>query len=305
MLNHEYVPVNGIRLHCVVGGRGALILFLHGFPEFWYQWRKQLDEFARDHLVVAPDMRGYNLSDKPNGVDQYSLEHLVKDVRSLADHFSQGRKFILVGHDWGGYVAWAFASAHPGYLEKLVIINAPHPTVFERLLSSSPAQQQASQYIPKLRSKQAEEKLSANNYAALADIVLSAGLINGLFTDVDKAEYIKAWSQPGAMTCTLNYYRANRLGKLSPTPGEDPSPAEVGALEADVGDLMVDVPTLVIWGERDTALVGENLDALTQYVPRLSVQRIPEGSHWVIHEKPTEINGYLGAFISGSGATAS
>src|SRR6516162_11158172 len=129
----EYASVNGVRLHYVSVGNGPLILFLHGFPEFWYEWRNQLAEFGKDHLAVAPDMRGYNLSAKPEGLDQYQMNLLIEDVRALAAHLGH-KKFTLVGHDWGGAVAWAYAAAHPETLDKLVIINAPHPGVFARLL---------------------------------------------------------------------------------------------------------------------------------------------------------------------------
>src|SRR5579872_6049325 len=143
----EYTSVNGVRLHYVSAGNGPLILFLHGFPEFWYEWRNQLAGFGKDHFAVAPDMRGYNLSDKPEALDQYKMNVLVEDVRALGDHFPHQKKFILVAHDWGGAIAWAFAIAHPEMLEKLVIVNAPHPGVFGRLLATDPAQQQASQYM--------------------------------------------------------------------------------------------------------------------------------------------------------------
>src|SRR5690349_7376798 len=136
-----YVTVNGVRLHYVSAGKGPLILFLHGFPEFWYEWKDQLAEFGKDQLAVAPDLRGYNLSDKPTELAGYKMNVLVEDIRALGDHFSPQKKFVLVGHDWGGAVAWAFAIAHPEMLEKLVIVNAPHPGVFGRLLSFDPAQQ--------------------------------------------------------------------------------------------------------------------------------------------------------------------
>ena len=119
MLKEKYVKVNGVRLHYVTAGKGPLILFLHGFPEFWYEWKNQLIEFSKDHQAVAPDLRGYNLSDKPTDLDQYKIATLVEDVRSFADHFSHGKKFVLVGHDWGGAVAWSFAIAHPDYREQL------------------------------------------------------------------------------------------------------------------------------------------------------------------------------------------
>jgi pimeloyl-ACP methyl ester carboxylesterase len=130
MLKKEYAYVNGIRLHYVTSGQGKLIMFVHGFPEFWYAWKDQLQEFGRDYRAVALDMRGYNLSEKPADVDRYQVKVLCEDLRGLAEHLGY-QCFVLVGHDWGGAIAWAFALYYPGYLEKLVIINAPHPAVFE------------------------------------------------------------------------------------------------------------------------------------------------------------------------------
>jgi len=293
MLHDKYVNVNGVRLHYVTAGKGPLILFLHGFPEFWYEWKNQLPEFGKDHQAVAPDMRGYNLSDKPQELDQYKVSLLVEDVRALADHLSHGKKFILVAHDWGGAVAWAFALAHPEMLEKLVIVNAPHPGVFGRLLATDPAQQKASQYMLMFRGEQAEKTLSADNYATLVNIVLGAGLKSGVFTEDDKAAYIKAWSQPGALTGGLNYYRANRTGPPSP----DAQSPSSGNFAIDPEKLVVKVPTLVIWGEKDTALLTQNLDGLDHFVPQLTIKRIPDGTHWVIHEKAAEVNGYIRDFI--------
>jgi pimeloyl-ACP methyl ester carboxylesterase len=293
----QYVQVSGLRMHCVTAGKGPLILFLHGFPEFWYEWKNQLTEFGQDHLAVAPDMRGYNLSDKPNSEEQYRMSYLVDDVLSLADHFSHGKKFILVAHDWGGAVAWAFAIAHPDRLEKLVIINAPHPGVFGRLLMSDPKQQQASQYMLMFRSPQAEQTLSANNYTPLVTAVLGAGLKGGVFTEDDKQAYIKAWSQPGALTGGLNYYRANQVGPPPPGPDGDTKQPPSSRPGMDLSALIVKVPTLVIWGEKDTALLTGNLDGLEQFVPQLTVKGIPDGTHWVIHEKPAEVNGYIRDFI--------
>lgn len=294
MFQDNYAEVNGIRLHYVIAGKGPLILFLHGFPEFWYEWKDQLNEFGKDHLAVAPDMRGYNLSAKPDGVDQYQVKYLVEDVRALADRLGQ-KKFILVAHDWGGAVAWAFAIAHPEYLEKLVIINAPHPGVFARELAQNPAQQKASQYMLMFRGEKAEETLSANNYAGLVNAVLGEGLKSGVFTEDDKQAYIKAWSQPGALTGGLNYYRAARIGPPAPKTGETET---IPALSPDPSKLAVKVPTLVIWGEKDTALLTGNLEGLDQYIPQLTIKRIPEGSHWVIHEKPAEVNAFIRDFIS-------
>jgi pimeloyl-ACP methyl ester carboxylesterase len=269
-------------------------MFVHGFPEFWYEWKNQLAEFGRDHQAVAPDMRGYNLSSKPADVDQYRVGYLVEDLRALAEHLGH-KKFVLVGHDWGGAVAWAFAVFHPDYLEKLIIINAPHPGVFERELRENPAQQRASQYMLVFRSARAEQTLLANDYAALVDAVLAEGLKQGYFTEEDRKAYIEAWSQPGALTGGLNYYRAAGIG---PPTREGADWRATDNRASGLSSLTVRVPTLVIWGEKDEALLTGNLEGLDGFVPDLTVKRIPDGSHWVIHEKPGLVNSYIRDFIA-------
>jgi len=294
-----YVTVNGVRLHCVTAGdpSGKLMVFLHGFPEFWYEWKAQLAEFRKDHFVVAPDMRGYNLSDKPAELDAYRVPALIADIRGLADHFRQGKKFVLVAHDWGGALAWGFAVAHPESLEKLVILNAPHPAIFRELLEKDPAQQQASQYMLMFRSPQAEEFLAANEYGLLVENVLGPLLRSGAMSEADKAEYLKAWSHPGALAGGLNYYRANHAGPPAPAELEKIIGASGMAIPPELAEMKVRVPTLVIWGERDVALTVKNLDGLEKYVPQLTVKRIPDASHWVVHEKTGEVNRMIREFV--------
>jgi pimeloyl-ACP methyl ester carboxylesterase len=294
MLQHEYAELNGIRLHYVTAGTGKLIMFVHGFPEFWYAWKNQLAEFGRDYRAVALDMRGYNQSSKPAAVEQYRVPCLVEDLRALAEHLGH-EKFVLVGHDWGGAIAWAFALSHPDRLDKLVIVNAPHPGVFERELRENPAQQRASQYMLMFRSPQAEQNLSADNYAALVDAVLGPGLEQGYFTEEDRRVYLEAWSQPGALTGGLNYYRAAEIGP----PAERGSRA-TGNFGRDLASLTVRVPTLVIWGEKDPYLLTGNLEGLDRFVPDLTIKRIPDGSHWVVHEQPALVNSYIREFIAGA-----
>ena len=288
MFEHKYADVNDIRLHYVTAGNGKLIMFLHGFPEFWYEWKNQLAEFGRDYQAVAPDMRGYNLSSKPPEVEQYRIKYLIEDVRALVEHLGY-EKFILVAHDWGGGVSWPFAIRHPEYLEKLIIINAVHPVTFMRELRDNPAQRKASQYILVHRTREAEDILTQNNYAILVSSLLKDGLKQGYFTEEDRKAYMEAWAQPGALTGGLNYYRAAHLGSF--TGGSDDT------LSADPSLFTVLVPTLVIWGERDKYLLTGNLVGLEEYVPNLTVKRIPDGSHWVIHEKPGLVNSYIREFI--------
>ena len=291
MFKHEYADVNGMRLHYVTVGKGKLILFVHGFPEFWYEWKNQLPEFGRDHQAVALDMRGYNLSSKPAEVEQYRMKYLVEDLRALAEHLGH-KKFILVGHDWGGAVCWSFPFYHPDLLEKLIIINSPHPVTFTRELRENPAQQKASQYMLMFRSPEAESILSADNYGELRRRVLYWGGKKSAFTEEDEKAYLEARSQPGALTGGLNYYRAAKVGP----------PAPAGGMESreSARDLYLEpirVPTLVIWGEKDTALLTGNLVGLEAYVADLTIKRIPEGSHWVVREEPELINAYIRDFI--------
>ncbi len=291
-MEHQYAAVNGLRLHFVGAGHGPLMLFVHGFPEFWYAWKNQLDAFSRDYHAVAVDMRGYNLSDKPSDVKAYRLKHLAEDLRQLIDHLD-GRPCILVAHDWGGAVAWNLAVAHPEVVSRLVIINAPHPVLFARALTSSPEQIAASQYMLLLRDARAERVLSEDNFRRLVEMLRTqAGDSDTWPSDTDLELYREAWSQPGALTGALNYYRASPLHPTSPT---DTSADNV---VLDPSNFYVTVPTLVIWGERDQALRPVLLEGLDEVVRDLTLKRIPDGSHWVIHEQPDRVNRLIGEFIS-------
>jgi len=304
---HGYAEVNGQRLHYARAGRGPLMIFLHGFPEFWYEWKAQLAEFGRDHTAVAPDLRGYNLSSKPDEVSAYAMPNLVADVHALATELLKsagGTKFTLVAHDWGGVVAWVYAAQHPEMLDKLVILNAPHPTIFGRELRENPAQQKSSEYMLMFRSAEAEALLSENQYGWLKRAVLGPNPSNA---DIDA--YVEAWSQPGALTGGLNYYRAAGVGPppassastgradgaaAGATPSSSPAPA--------IPPIIVRVPTLVIWGEKDTALLTGNLNGLDQVVTKLTVKRIPDGTHWIPREKAPEVNRLIREFLAQPGS---
>ena len=286
----SYVEVNGVRLHYKSAGSGKLILFLHGFPEFWRCWQSQLENFGTDHLAVAPDMRGYNLSDCPPEVGAYRAKHLIEDIRQLAATFTHD-KFVLVAHDWGGAIAWSLAIAHPELLSHLVIVNSPHPYLFWRELANEPAQQKASAYMLLLRDAKAERVLSENNFERLLKMRFD-GREPGPAFDADKAACLEAWKQPGALTGSLNYYRASPL--YPPTPA-DPGAAK---LKLDPKDFLVKVPTLVIWGEKDRALLPSILKGIDEVVPGVEVVRVPDASHWVMDEKPDLINAEIRKFIS-------
>ncbi|MDH4324378.1 MAG: alpha/beta hydrolase, partial [Betaproteobacteria bacterium] len=174
-IHHETVAANGLEFHVARAGEGPLMLFLHGFPEYWAMWRPMLEHFGtRGWCAAAPDLRGYNLSEKPAAVEAYRAKHLMADVLALADHYAKD-KFVLVAHDWGGAVAWGVAIAHPERLQKLVMLNSPHPYLFWRELCNNPAQQKASEYMRFFRLAKAERVLSENGYARLL----------GAFADLD------------------------------------------------------------------------------------------------------------------------
>jgi pimeloyl-ACP methyl ester carboxylesterase len=296
MFDHDYVEVNGIRLHVVSKGSGKTVLFLHGFPEFWYLWRHQLEEFGADHRAVAVDQRGYNLSDKPEGVDAYAMKHLVADVKGLFDHLSGGEPSILVGHDFGASISWSFAMKHPEYLEKLVILNGPHPIMLMRQFATSGEQREASDYMHMLRGPDSEEKLSVNGFQPMFDVMVGGSTKPETFSDEDREAYRESWRRPGALTAALNYYRALPSG---PPRNDD----EVKAAAAFLEDLLarrsfvMEVPTLVIWGVHDIALKTGLIDGLDEFVPNLRIQRVEDGSHWLINEQPDTVNAAMRSFL--------
>jgi epoxide hydrolase 4 len=289
-MEHAYAEVNHVRLHYVTAGGGPPLIFLHGFPEFWYAWRAQLAHFAPRYRAVAPDMRGYNLSEKPHGLEAYALPTLAADIVALIDHLGHPRA-ALVGHDWGGVVAWACAQLAPDRISRLVVINAPHLAIFARELANSPEQRRASAYIERFQLTDAEDLLAADRFAALDQALLGSLIARGALTEADRAAYHTAWSQPGALTGMLSYYRATDvLGGVARLPPLALRP--------------VTTPTLVIWGEQDRALLPGNLDGLAQYAPDLQIARIPDASHWVVHEQPARVSALIAAFLDGAGPTS-
>jgi len=289
-LDHGYADVDGVRLHYARRGLddAPLIVFVHGFPEFWYAWKEQLAHFGGDFLAVAYDQRGFNLSAKPEGVEAYRPAALTADLAGLIRHFGRD-KAVVVGHDWGGVTAWAFAMRHPEMTERLAIVNAPHPAVFGRLLAEDADQQAASAYMTEWRKPGAAAKLLENDCARLRRVVTDPLKEAGVFDDDDERAYVANWQVAGALDASLNYYRAMALKP----------PAEGGAPPAVNADhVTVRVPALVIWGMKDSALLPQNLDGLDAYVPDLTVHRIATGTHWVVHEFPDEVNAAIRGFVA-------
>jgi epoxide hydrolase 4 len=281
-LAHRYTDLGDVRLHYVEAGEGPLVLLLHGFPQFWYQWRHQVPALAEAGFrVVAPDMRGYNLSDKPPGVRAYRVELLARDVERLILACGD-RTAALVGHDWGAIVAWIAAMRYPGRVGRLAILNVPHPA---RLLDGllSPMQLLRSSYVFFFQIlRLPEEVIRAGDFALLRSVFRRDPVRPGALTAEDIERYIEAIARPGALTATINYYRA-----LLRYPGE--TRALLRRVEA---------PVIVIWGERDRFLSRRLAEPPRLWVPDLlGVKRLPDASHWVAEDRPLEVNTLLLDFL--------
>jgi pimeloyl-ACP methyl ester carboxylesterase len=303
-----YADVNGVRLHYASVGNGPLVLFLHGYPSFWYQWKDQMIEMGRDHLAVGLDMRGYNLSSRPDGLEPYKMKYLVEDVRQFAEKIGgKNKKFVLVAHDWGANVAWVFAMYHPEMLEKLIIINGAHPFASERELRENPAQRYASNYFFVFNGYLApgeqpiDEKDTRESAIRRAHVgFVEAEVKSGRYTEEDRQAWIDAWSQPGSTTAGLNYYRANHRNP----PFNDRHPASTiahswSAKEVTEGakSTIIKMPTLVIWGMKDTAILVGHLSGLDKWVTNLSVKLYPDDDHWVMLEKHKQVAQDIRRFI--------
>jgi 4-alpha-glucanotransferase len=275
-IRHDYAQLSEVKLHYAEAGAGPLVVLLHGYPELWYSWRHQIPFLAeRGFRVVAPDMRGYNLSDKPPGVGSYRIQKLVDDVRELVEHFGVERVHVA-GHDWGGIVAWYFAMAHPVLLDRLAILNAPHPQRYVR--SMNPGQMLRSWYIGFFQIPWLPERFIARN-----DYEVVRNLFRSRAEDVEP--YVEAARRSDDLRYPINYYRA--LVRPNPLP----------ALRWRV----IERPVQVIWGERDRALGPHLAEPDPAWVPDARVQRLPEASHWVQQDAPAKVNDTLAAFFSGAG----
>jgi pimeloyl-ACP methyl ester carboxylesterase len=305
-LKEDYVEANGLKMHYVHAGQGPMVLFLHGYPSFWYQWKDYLVDFGKDHFAVAPDLRGYNLTTIPKGTDQYKMKLLVEDIQAFAEKVGgKGKKFVLVGHDWGGLLAWTYAMYHPEMLEKLIIVNAPHPMIFEREMNDNPVQRWGSNYTFAFNNYDGynwAERLSANDFAGLTQGILGEQIKSGRYTDADVAAWKKAWSVPGALDAGLDYYRANHLNppynEMHP---KDKIPTSWSANDVTEGakSTTIRVPTLVIWGLLDTALQQGNLSGMEKLVPDVHFKLYPHDTHWVSISKSPEVIQDMRQFIDG------
>lgn len=282
-VRHGYAELDTVRLHYVEAGVGPLVVLLHGFPEFWFAWRDQIDALAAAGFrVVAPDMRGYNLSSKPSGVASYALPLLAADVRDLITERGGQDGARLAGHDWGGLVAWATAAYHPASIRRLAILNMPHP---QRMLEGlrTARQLRKSWYILFFQLPWVPERLLRLRRFEALRRPFAHDARAGAFTSADIDRYVEAWSQPGAVTAMLGYYRASIRNRLKRDQDELPP---------------VTAPTLVIWGQRDRHIGAELAEPDAADVPNLErVVRVPTASHWVAHDEPELVSRLLVEFF--------
>lgn len=274
-MEHKIIDINGITLHVAQAGPqdGPLLILLHGFPEFWYGWRKQIPALAEAGFRVwVPDQRGYNLSEKPRGVQSYGINALALDVVGLMDAAGVERAYIA-GHDWGAAVAWWLGTHYADRLKKLAILNVPHPAVFLPFLRSHPEQILKSWYVFFFQVPYLPEVVVRKT----GGLALRASSKPGTFSDTDLERYQEAWGQPGAMTAMINWYRA-------------------AARQRDFRSLAaptVTVPTLMIWGEEDAFLDKRMANQSIELCKNGQLVKLPSVTHWLQHESAGEVSRLL------------
>ncbi len=280
---HRDIITNGIRMHYVTQGTGPLVVLLHGFPEFWYSWHHQIP-FLADHgyTVVAPDLRGYNDTDKPR--TGYDVPTLLRDIVGLIKGLGQ-EKAIIVGHDWGGALAWAFALSYPQMTERLVVLNAPHPQTFLREMRTL-QQLRKSWYIFFFQIPWLPEFILSRQHAApIGKMLYGSAVQKSAFPPEALSRYRDAMSKPGALHASINYYRALFRSR--------------GDINASAS-ATISAPTLLIWGDQDIALGITLTRGLEQRVPDLRIKHLPDSGHWVQQEKPETVNALLLEFLQGT-----
>jgi len=287
-ITHGYAAVNGIRLHYAESGGGNnLVILLHGFPEFWYSWQKQLIALNENFHLVAPDMRGYNLSDKPSRVEDYRIDKLVADVIGLVDHFG-AKQAAIVGHDWGAGVAWAIAQRHPERVSKLAVLQVPLQAAWRANLSLKQLVRSWYMFffqIPRLP----EWLIARQNFRTIERTFQEKVGRKNSFTQQDVERYKEAARQPGALTGAINYYRANVFDRLF---------ARKKARNSELRNGRIQIPTLFIYGEKDSAIIPATVRGLEKYIDAdYREVRISDSGHWVQNEAPEEVNAALLEFL--------
>ena len=295
MISFSSFDTGQVSLNVAAAGDPAAppIICLHGFPEYWAAWRDVMLDLVRDHFVIVPDQRGYNTSSKPADVAAYRGRALAADIAALADHFSPGRPLPVAGHDWGASVAYAFAFLYPEKLSHLIIANGVHPVCFQRAIFDDPEQRAASQYINKLRDPATDARLTEDGCRRAFRMIEGFSPSPWLAGET-RDGYREAWSQPGAMTGMLNWYRASPI--IVPEMGATVPASQI--LAADPSAFRVAGPYLLIWGDADTALRPSCMADLGDFAPDLAVERFEGCSHWILHEQPARVAASIRKFVA-------
>jgi pimeloyl-ACP methyl ester carboxylesterase len=287
-ITHGTVVARGLRLHYVEQGSGAPVLLLHGFPEYSGAWHGVMERLAPHCRTIALDTRGIGRSEAAADVQGYDIAELVRDVRDVVAALGLA-KVTLVGHDWGGFIAWEVAMRHPELLDRLVIVNAAHTCVFEHLLHEDAEQARASQYMLAFRSARGEELVSRNDFAGFRREMLDPARAAGALSDAQADDYLRLWRDSKSVSAGLNYYRANKSG---PPSGDDRAPRPLEQTR-------VTVPTLVIWGDKDVYFTPRTLELLPTVVPDLRVRRFADCDHWIVHQQPDAVAALIAGFVEG------
>jgi epoxide hydrolase 4 len=294
VIEHHHAEINGIRMHYCAAGDGEVVLFLHGFPEYWGIWKKLVADLSRDYRAVAPDQRGYDLTTRPREVESYHVDFLVEDIRALIDHLGQN-SVHLVTQDWGALVGWSFMLRYPAYVKRFVTIGMTHPAIFNRLLATPGRQQEASRYMLAFRSAQGEDLIMADDFAFLKNAIYVDALREGYATQEDLEEHMAAWRQPGAITAGLNWYRAARIGP----PDELGNPGGSNLLDGLAPEsFKVRAPVLFLCPEKDPYLLPDGLEGIEELVPDITIERIPDGGHWATLQKPALVAARIREFLA-------
>ena len=282
-MTEHYIKVNGIQLHYMEEGQGELVILLHGFPEFWYTWREQIPFLSKKYRVVAPDMRGYNLSDKPVAIKDYKIDILASDIAELIKALGE-KKAIVVGHDWGGAVAWAVASIYPQMVSKLAVLNIPHPTEMKKaLMGFNLAQWKKSYYIFLFQLPALPEKFIGKDLKGFFENSFTKFTPANKKTNINKADiakYVEAYSQPSGVSGPINYYRATFR--------------QLGGLKMET---KLPMPVLMLWGEQDLALGKELTYNTKNYCENLEVIYDPGSGHFIQRDNPKLVNEKLWEFL--------
>ena len=293
----RYIDADGIRLHVVhnqqANDQRPAIVFLHGFPEFWIAWREVFVKLAHDYQIIAPDQRGFNLSDAPADPKAYATRNMVGDLMAVAGCLIGDKPFILAGHDWGASVSYAAAINYPQRISKLIIANGVHPVCFQEALIDDPAQRLASQYFHKLTASEAPVRMSENNFARTFSMFEKFSSSPWLTNEL-RAEYIEAWSQPGRLAAMLHWYRSSPIvvplpDEIAPIP-----PLYAGSPER----FSISVPHLLIWGQKDQALLSSSNKRLGEFAGQMVRKNLSEADHWLLHTHADEIAMLIRDFIA-------